>query len=301
MATSDSIAIDVRYFRLAEPLQPFFTALYLFSITCPPDQLIEDQLHPEWATMRFTVRGPPPVARIGPGPPEPKWPFVVSGPTSKAIRFGLQDSLIWGLGLQPAGLARFVCCDASKIADTTVDGGNDPAFAAFAPLLAKVCEPGIEADVMATRIEAFLLEEKGRKVRQESQVLACQEALRDADIANVDMLCERVGISRRSLERLCCRHFGFAPKMLLRRQRFLRSLAQFTVMGGENWSRALDGQYYDQAHFVRDFRAFMGTTPSEYAAAPHPILDRILVMRMADQGALPETDLPTLLRYGKIG
>jgi hypothetical protein len=64
------------------------------------------------------------------------------------------------------------------------------------------------------------------------------------------------------------------------------------------WSSALDRQYYDQAQFVKDFRSFMGMTPSEYAAMPHPIIDRIMAQRMADQGAAPETDLPTILRYG---
>jgi AraC-like DNA-binding protein len=300
MATEAGIAVDVRYFHLREELRDYFTALYLFSITCPPGELIEDALHPEWASMRLTVSGPPPVACIGAGPLEPKWPIVVSGPTSRAIRFGLQQSQIWGLGLQPAGMARYVRVRASDIADRTINGSTHPAFAWLLPLLGLAGEHGVPPEEMAGRIERFLVEHQGPPVRHERQILACQEALRDPTIASVEELCERVGLGRRSLERLCDRYFGFPPKMLLRRQRFLRSLAQFTVAGRENWSRALDDQYHDQAHFVRDFKAFMGMTPTEYAAAPHPVLDRIIVQRMADQGALPQTDLPTLLRYGKM-
>ena len=131
----------------------------------------------------------------------------------------------------------------------------------------------------------------------EAQILACQEALRDPDIANVSELGERLDINRRSLERLCGRYFGFPPKLLLRRQRFLRSLAQFMLEPVDSWSAALDWQYYDQAQFVRDFRSFMGVTPSEYAYQPHPILEKIMAQRMADQGAAPQTDLPTVLRY----
>ena len=66
---------------------------------------------------------------------------------------------------------------------------------------------------------------------------------------------------------------------------------------GRSWSDALDGQYYDQAQFVRDFRSFMGMAPSEYADMPHPIMEKIIAHRMADQGAAPETDLPTIRRY----
>ena len=85
--------------------------------------------------------------------------------------------------------------------------------------------------------------------------------------------------------------------LLLRRQRFLRSLAGHMLDPARGWSKALDEQYYDQAQFVRDFRSFMGTTPSEYADAPHPILEKIMAQRLADQGAAPATDLPTVLRY----
>jgi len=300
MGTQDDFAISVRYFPLAEPLEPYFTVLYCFSVSCPPERVIVDLLHPEWASMRFTVSGPPPIGCIGPGPLEPKWPFVLSGPSSKAVRFGLQESQIWGLGLQPAGFARFIPLAARTVADTTVNGQTHPAFAGLVPLLDIVQEEGVEHEDKARRIEEFLLAYESLPVAQLKQVLACQAALRDQDVSCVDDLCEWVGISRRTLERMCARYFGFAPKMLLRRERFLRSLAQFTIAGKENWSRALDDQYYDQAHFVREFKAFMGMTPTEYAEAPHPILDRITVQRRADQDAAPQTDLPTLLRYGKM-
>jgi len=298
--THDAVAIDVLHFALSEPLRPYFTALYLFTITCPPGELIEDTLHPEWATMRLTVRGPPPIACVGAGALEPKWPFVVSGPTSKAIRFGLQQSQIWGLGLQPAGLARYVPIRASDIADTTIEGSTHPAFASLAPLLAIAGEQGVGPEQMAERIERYLLAHKPVRVRQEGAILAVQTALGDQEVASVDELCARAGVGRRSLERLCCRYFGFPPKLLLRRQRFLRSLAQFTLHGRENWSRSLDEQYHDHAHFVHEFREFMGMAPTEYAAMPHPILDRIIVQRLVEHGALSQTNLPTLLRYGNI-
>jgi methylphosphotriester-DNA--protein-cysteine methyltransferase len=100
-----------------------------------------------------------------------------------------------------------------------------------------------------------------------------------------------------SLERLTQRYFGFTPKLLLRRQRFLRSLAQYMLDPSLNWTGAIDGQYHDQAQFVRDFKAFMGLSPRQYAALPHPILVPIMRQRMADAGALEAIDLPTVARY----
>jgi len=290
-------ALDVRYYRLSEGLQPYFTALYAFEFDCGPGQIIEDHLHPEWAQMRFTV-GPVPLATIGPGPLVPQWPFVASGPTSRPIRFGITTGRVWGLGLLPAGWAKFATGPARAVADKTVDGSTHPSFKLFAPIQAMVQDSAAEPDEIAARINAFLMGQIERPVKQLELIIACHEALRDPEIANVGELGERLRLGARSLERLCARYFGFPPKLLLRRQRFLRSLAQFMLNSTRRWSAALDEQYYDQAQFVKDFRSFMGITPSEYAEMPHPILETIMAQRMADAGAAPATDLPTVLRYG---
>jgi AraC-like DNA-binding protein len=289
-------AIDVRYYRLSEPLQPYFTALYAFEFDAGPGGQIEDWLHPEWSQMRF-VWGPPPQACIGPGELREQWPFVASGPTSRAIHFKLTRGKAWGLGLQPAGWAKFANGPASALADLTVDGSAHPAFALFAPIQRMLGpeEPGLDA--IARGINAYLMDHVFRPVARADRVVACHHALRDPDVASVAELGERSELEARSLERLCLRYFGFPPKLLLRRQRFLRSLSRFMLQGGR-WSAAIDGQYHDQAHFVREFRAFMGMTPSEYAERPHPIIGRTMAQRMADHGIAPQTDLPTILRYG---
>ncbi|MEO5707589.1 MAG: helix-turn-helix domain-containing protein [Alteraurantiacibacter sp.] len=293
----DKFALDARFYRLADELGPYFTALYCFDLTCADGYLVEDRLHPEWSALRFTQSGQPPCAGITPDPMGPTYPLVASGPTSRAISFGIGPARIWGLGLQPAGWAQFVDAPASEMADRIVNAGALAAFAPFHPVLDIVCGSGEDPDVTARRINAYLLALPRKPLAAQDLILACQAALRDPDIAEVTMLAERLGIGRRSLERLCARYFGFPPKLLLRRQRFLRSLARYMLVPMHNWSRALDLHYYDHAHFVRDFRSFMGMTPTEYALTPHPILDRVMAQRMADQGAAPETDLPTVVRY----
>ncbi|MFC4257020.1 helix-turn-helix domain-containing protein [Altererythrobacter xixiisoli] len=300
IAVGTDFSLDVRLFRLSPELQPYFTALYCFDIDCPDGQIIKDCLHPEWAAMRFSV-GKPPMAAIGPGPMSRQAQFVVSGPTCQSIRFGLSTARIWGLGVQPAGWAKFIAGSARDFADRTVDGVADRAFALFAPLLDLVHQPHSDAEATAGAINSFLMPHANRIIVGEEQILACHAALLDPEIANVGDLGERLGMKPRTLERLCGRYFGFPPKMLLRRQRFLRSLARFMLEPRRNWSEAMDGQYYDQAQFVRDFRSFMAMTPSEYALGPHPILDRIIEQRMADQGAAPQTDKPTILRYADDG
>lgn len=293
----EEFAIDVRFYRLSVELQPYFTALYSFTIDCADGVVVEDSLHPEWASMRFTESGSPPRGAVTPDEIADTWPFVVSGPTSRALKFGLQSSRIWGLGLQPAGWAKYVGAPANEFADRILDAEESDAFAFFEPILDVVRNASGDVDDTARRINDCLIEQDARPVPGEAKILACQEALRDPEIADVAMLAQRLEIGRRTLERMCSRYFGFPPKLLLRRQRFLRSLARFMLEPKRNWSKALDVQYFDHAHFVRDFRSFMGVTPTQYAEMPHPVLDRIMAQRMADQGAAPETDMPTVLRY----
>ena len=288
--------ISVRFFRLSEAIQPYFTALYLTTIESG-DDLVEDYLHPEWAAMRFT-EGPPPIASIGPGELVQQWPFVAGGPTSMATHFAVTTSRVWGLGLQPAGWAKFADGKADDLANRTVDGSTHPAFAAFAgilPIVQATHDGGDEAK--AALIDAHLLAKADRPVPREAGIFACQNALRDPGIGEVSALQDRLGMTVKTLERFCRRYFGFTPKLLLRRQRFARSLAHFMLDPTLSWIDALDGQYHDQAQFVREFREFMGLLPSEYAKMPHPIVMPIMQQRMADQGAAEPLDLPTVGRF----
>ena len=287
--------IAVRFFRLSEPLVPYFTALYVTEVEAG-DGLVDDYLHPEWAALRFT-EGPPPIASVGPGEMVPQWPFVAGGPTSKAIHFGVRTSRVWGLGLQPAGWAKFARGEASALANRTVDGSTDPVFAGFADILPQIASCDGTLEDKAGVIEAHLMSQMDRAVPREADIFACQAALRDPQLGEVTALQERLGVSVKALERLCRRYFGFTPKLLLRRQRFLRSLAQHMLDPSLSWVKALDGQYHDQAQFVREFRSFMGLTPTAYARLPHPILEPIMRQRMADQGAVTPLDLPTIARY----
>ena len=79
-------------------------------------------------------------------------------------------------------------------------------------------------------------------------------------------LARELGWSRRHLAARFGAEIGMPPKALARILRFERAVARLRA-GDELGALALDAGYYDQAHFNRDFRAFAGTTPTEYRAA----------------------------------
>ena len=82
--------------------------------------------------------------------------------------------------------------------------------------------------------------------------------------ASVDELSRHIGLSARQFRRLCIEQSGVGPKMLCRVVRFRNAANDIKRFAG-NWADyALDHGYYDQAHFINEFREFSGVTPAEY-------------------------------------
>lgn len=276
-------AVALRFFLPPKELQPFVTTLYHMEISGAGETPVEDWLHPEWANLRIIPERTV-YAGMGGAPLERMPRAVLAGPTSVATRFRAVTGRSWGIGLMPLGWARLTDAPASAYADRYSDAEADPAFARLEALCA--CIPGAEGDLIAER--DAMLEELQRvfasPVPREATILRAEEALTDPRFHSVAELAEALGQSTRTMERFCNRVFGFGPQLLLRRQRFVRSLAKFMLDPSLKWIDTLDGHYHDQAHFVRDFKRFMLMSPSEYAKLPHPVLAAAAHARMAVAG-----------------
>jgi AraC-like DNA-binding protein len=274
-------ALRIRFFMPSPELAPYVSTYY-FTEAAQAEGVIEDYLHPEWANVRLAASGGI-MGSIGGAEPKEMPDFVAAGPTSVATRFGLKTGRYWGIGLLPAGWSRFVDAPASLHADRFTDVAADPAFAAFQPLRAILDQQG---DVLreAAAIEAHMKTLLARPAVDEARIVAMHRALLDSEIETVGALARAMGLSARSLERLANQVFGFPPKLLLRRQRFLRCLAQFMLDPSLKWLKTLDWHYHDQAHFTRDFRRFMTMSPREYARLEHPVLRAAAIGRSQAAG-----------------
>ena len=85
----------------------------------------------------------------------------------------------------------------------------------------------------------------------------------------IDRIAGSLGISQRRLERTFAAALGMTPKHLTRLARFLRACRRLRHAPGARLTRlAHDAGFYDQAHFIHEFRDFAGMTPGEFAASP---------------------------------
>lgn len=286
--------VRLRFFRPSDALIPYVSTLYLTVTETAPGRRMVDYLHPEWANLRL-VSGEPALAAIGNAAPGPTPHLVATGPTSRACYFAAGTMRAWGIGLLPLGWARFVGAPAHQYADRFVDAASDPVFARLAGLheaLGRAEEPDDEAE--AAIIDGFLAGLLAETPHDDPRIVKAHRALVDEAVTSVAAFGDRLGMTERSLERFCRRVFGFPPKLLLRRQRFIRSLAKFMMDPSLHWVSAIDPNYHDQAHFRRDFLRFMGMNAGAFAAMPHPIMLAAAQGRMALAGqAMQALHLPS--------
>ncbi len=265
--------ITMRFYPPPEDLRRYFTTFYVTDIDPGSAGTLSDCLHPEWGGMRFfTPHGPE--AWSVRGDRLLGATFLAQGPSSNPIHFIMPKTRMWGFGLLPLGWAKFVRLPAADFSNRLCNGFVHAGCEPFHPLAQTLF--GAEPDEAAEleRLIAFFRTFPAREPVDAKRILEIHAALVDPQLTTVQELVHRVAASQRTIERISHKHFGFSPKLLLRRQRFMRSLAQFMIDPTLKWIGAMDCHYHDQAQFVRDFREFMGVSPREYSSQPHPVLER---------------------------
>ena len=106
---------------------------------------------------------------------------------------------------------------------------------------------------------------------QPSRRARLPQLLADPDIGTVEQLCDQLDMTQSRLARLCRSIYGETPKKLLRRARFGRMLEALARHPYAEWRSFIDPNYFDQSHFIRDFRHFLGVPPSRYLALPDEV------------------------------
>ncbi len=123
--------------------------------------------------------------------------------------------------------------------------------------------PGAKFRVM----EEILLARAGRRLVRHPAVVFALSQFRGAPHARtVAEVTERTGLSARRFIEVFGGEVGLTPKVFCRVRRFQRALRMAGAGRPVEWAAlAADCGYFDQAHFIHDFRAFSGINPTTYA------------------------------------
>lgn len=276
--------VEVRFALPDAQLAPLVSAISFTDVKpAPGERYVEDVMLPSWSNLWFSD-GSWQFSRIDEEYRGPAPRFCMSGPLLKSARFRSTGGRIWSIGLMPLGWATLVSAPAYKFVDAAVDAAHIPAFSKFWPLAQALAETVTGSDNELATIQQHLASLNVKAPASADKIAAINTAIVDPALGTVGELAERAQINLRTLQRLSKRTFGFSPQALIRRQRFVRSLATFVTDPSANWRAAMDGRYYDQAQFSRDFKAFMGMGPSEYAKLDKPIFTASMRARQEAAG-----------------
>lgn len=279
--------LRARFFAAPAEFEGCFTTFYQLKLDIADGGTVEDYLQPEWANLRF-FSGSLPVTRMPGASAVRDAAFTATGPSTLPAHFELGTCRMWGIGLLPLGWSRLIDASARDCANLVCDGSKHPAFEKFAPLCEVLCDDSVDEEEQRSAIIEHM-HALMRPCRDEEKVIAIHRELVDANLTSVAEFSERVGLSIRTLERVCHRYFGFAPKLLMRRQRFMRTLAEFFLGQGKKWTEVMDQNYHDQAQFTREFNEFMTMNPTQYAALEHPVLSAFMEERKRVWGSAAQT------------
>lgn len=176
-----------------------------------------------------------------------------------------QASMI-GVAFKPGGASPFFKCPANELQEAHVPleslwgaGASD--------LRDRLQEAQTPADKFRI-LEQFLIHRVVRPLELHPAVIyALSEFQGVARLRTISQVVDQMGFSARRFIQLFHESVGLTPKLFCRIFRFQEVLRILSDGHEINWAEiALNCGYFDQAHFIHDFRSFSGIHPTAYLA-----------------------------------
>jgi len=203
---------------------------------------------------------------------------VISGArTSCFVIDTKQEDRVFGIQFQPGGAFPFFRVPSHELENRSVD--LDYLWPRTAKELRERLLAVARVDDMFPLAEQYLLAQLVRPLALHPAVrFARQQFCRRPHRVSMTRMLHEISLSQRHFIRVFHEQIGLTPKAFCRVRRFQRILE--TVHGARkvDWADvALECGYYDQAHFIHDFREFSGLTPTQYLARATQHLNHVPV------------------------
>ncbi|MGA2596306.1 MAG: helix-turn-helix domain-containing protein [Bryobacteraceae bacterium] len=174
---------------------------------------------------------------------------------------------IAGVHFKPGGAYPFLAPPADEL-----HGAQLPLDVLWGRFANQMRERMLEAETpeeCLTIMEQALLARARRPLfRHRAVEFALLEFRREPHSQTIGEVTEKTGLSPRRFIEVFRQEVGMTPKLFCRLRRFQQAIRRYSAGKPVEWTEvALEAGYFDQAHFIHDFRAFSGINPSAYAAA----------------------------------
>jgi AraC-like DNA-binding protein len=258
--------MDVRYeeWPPGRALEGIVTALW--RVTGDPSKMPPSQVLPD-GHVELVLNLGAPVDLAGPAFTGDQPRHSVVGLVSCSLRLDYRGPIdTFGIRFHPARGPGFFGLRAPALSEKVLPLGQ------VCPTLDRslsnlVAQRGrLESQADRAQLEAILLEQRPRALPQDPEIVRVVDRLAAAgDTPSIAVLARDVGISPRQLQRRFLAAVGVTPKRFVRLIRFARVWQVASMQPEEAWaSLAVEHGYADQAHLVREFRAFGAVPPTRF-------------------------------------
>lgn len=276
--------MSIRYDQPAAAIADYITGYHVYASKGPAATGQVEWFLPGTANIRVALDAGPIAVRIARRTFGPLPPATLFGPTSSAMRTTTNGGTMIGIGISALGWARLFRAPAGRyrnqiVALDTVLG--EERARALTAILAGSDRAGEVKPLLDTFFAGLL----GPVHPDEPVVRRLMALIVDDETHDLATAARLLNVEPHRLRRLSVRHFGFPPKMLLVRARFLRSFLGMFRTGDHADYSTIAASYFDTSHFLRDANTFLGMTPRRFMAMATPFLDASVRTRAAVLGA----------------
>jgi AraC-like DNA-binding protein len=228
-------------------------------------------------------------------------PILVAGQLRQAVRIApLGHTQVVGARLRPDGAAAIFGGSLDELTGRIVD------FASVDHTLARQLHDHVVPQRSAIgRVQALdrvLGNHVGPQRADRLVAHACAIGLERRGLVRVGDVAAAVGLSARQLERRFVARVGLPPKLFLRVIRFQEVLRAIGPGSADDWAGiAVDHWFYDQSHFVADFKAFTGHSPSAWGVPEDSLTAVFSAVRRGSPAMTPMTDVAFFQDRDAIG
>jgi AraC-like DNA-binding protein len=191
---------------------------------------------------------------------------AVSGTYSEAfIINAMQHAAMLGVHFAPAGASAVLGVPAGEFADAHVDLADMWGAAAVRELRERLCAAATHQERFHY-LEQVLSDRLRSPGRRHSAVAIALECFGPSGMgASVREVARQAGLSHRRFLTVFTAEVGLPPKLFCRIRRFGHACALAQGRERLDWAQvAVECGFFDQSHFVNEFKTLVGVTPSVY-------------------------------------
>jgi AraC-like DNA-binding protein len=187
----------------------------------------------------------------------------ISGPAQQFSRFSIKENFgIFGAYLYPFAIPVFFSLPSAELVNQMYEFDSLPgADGALLP------EQVILAADNRQRVKILssFLEKRLQHGKEDKGIFSCiSHIIHAKECIRIEQLAEQYFLSERQLQRRFKEFSGFSPKLFARIARFQSALELYSNKNKSLTGIAHECGYYDQSHFIHDFKAFSGYHPKQY-------------------------------------